>query len=354
MRYRKILYIFTVVIVVIVVSLSSFSVAALTKYTNFNSFSYLNLAQLFIYKSSLGNYVDVTGSQSLHEVGNDIYYTMTTTESWGPGQRYRVYMSFELSPSVVSNCRYKGQFSIVGNATKYSFLKNFSNVYFSNSDGSYTYCDLSLNPSNSSELICRFDSQSAKEPQFLSLYFDFSTSVSFVANSTVCDFSLMYLDFSYISDSDVIIENQNNNTNTIINNQDKNASDIQANQDKNTDKIANGWQQEESIDTTTTDDYAAKDKELEDATEQGRSETVSVFNNFGSLFQSNGHLYKGLMSVSAIFTEFFKIDWVSSLINFSLALGVFAFVIGTGSAVFKSAHEKYSNKKSFSEERSSE
>lgn len=119
------------------------------------------------------------------------------------------------------------------------------------------------------------------------------------------------------------------------------------NQEENQEEIKNGWQQEDSIDTTTTDDYAAKDKELQGATEQGRSEAVSVFNSFGSLFQSDGHLYKGLLSVSAMFTQFMKIDWVSSLLNFSLAIGVFAFVIGTGSSIFKSAHEKFeSNKQS--------
>lgn len=130
--------------------------------------------------------------------------------------------------------------------------------------------------------------------------------------------------------------NSNNNANT-----DK----IIQNQEENQEEITNGWQQDEEIDTSTTDDYAAKDQELQGATEQGRSEAVSLFNSFGSMFQSDGHLYKGLMSVSAIMNEFLKIDWLSSILNFALALGVFAFVIGTGSQIFKSVHERSEERK---------
>ncbi len=146
---------------------------------------------------------------------------------------------------------------------------------------------------------------------------------------------------------DIIAEVLGSNTDKITQNQDENTDKVIQNQEENQEEIKNGWQQEDDIDTSTTDDYAAKDKELQGATEQGRSEAVSVFNSFGSLFQSDGHLYKGLLSVSAMFTEFLKINWVSSLLNFSLAIGVFAFVIGTGSSIFKSAHEKFeSNKQS--------
>lgn len=139
--------------------------------------------------------------------------------------------------------------------------------------------------------------------------------------------------------------NANQNTDKITQNQNENADKITQNQNENTEEIKNGWQQDNEIDSSTTDDYAAKDQQLQQATEQGRSEAVSVFNSFGSLFQSDSHLYKGLLSVSAIFTEFMKIDWLSSLLNFSLAIGIFAFVIGTGSSVFKSAHEKHEYKK---------
>lgn len=148
-----------------------------------------------------------------------------------------------------------------------------------------------------------------------------------------------------LSGNQAIINNANQNASNIQSNADKNASEIQQNNDKNTDKVVSGWEQKDEIDTTVTDDYSVKDKELMDSTEQGRSSAVSVFNSFGSLFQSDGHLYKGLLAVSAVFTEFMKIDWLSSLLNFSLAIGIFAFVIGTGSHIFRSAHENYKSHK---------
>lgn len=163
-------------------------------------------------------------------------------------------------------------------------------------------------------------------------------------------------DITFTPTNGDIINNQNENTDKIIGNQNSNSQAIQNNQDKNTDKIiqnqeenqseiTNGWQQEANPDTSVTDDYGQKDAELQEATKQGRSETVSIFNSFGSLFQSDGHLYKGLLSVSAIFTEFLKIEWVGSILNFALAIGVFAFVIGTGSQVFRSAHEQREERK---------
>lgn len=176
-------------------------------------------------------------------------------------------------------------------------------------------------------------------------------------SSSSLDFNISYSETSVLyealltmaqasaSSSGAITQNATDNANKIQQNQDENTDKIIQNQEENQEEIKNGWEQDEEIDTSTTDDYAAKDKELQEATEQGRSEAVSVFNSFGSLFQSDGHLYKGLLSVSAMFTEFMKIDWLSSLLNFSLAIGIFAFVIGTGSEIFKSSHERYKDAK---------
>ena len=341
-KIKRFIYILSSLIVVICIL--SFNVSALTTTTNVNDFISIVNSSLNLYKKSSGGFVDVTASQSFSEVGSDLYYSSTSTESWGPGQLYRFVFSCDIKSNVAfSNLIYYGSFQLVGNSALYDFLLDHgASVYFTNSDGSYTYCNLSK---GTSALNVSFDSGSYKEPVSLSIYCDFTNLVNTVAYSTNFDISIMYLNFNQVSESEYITSNQNNNTNQIINNQDKNAADIQANQDKNTDKITNGWQSDSDIDTSTTDDYAAKDKELQDATAQGRSETVSIFNSFGSLFQSDGHLYKGLLAVSSVFTEFMKIDWLSSLVNFSLAIGVFAFVIGTGSEVFKSAHEQHENYK---------
>lgn len=117
-------------------------------------------------------------------------------------------------------------------------------------------------------------------------------------------------------------------------------------EEKQHEDLMEGWAPNKQIDTTVTDDYAAKDEELQNATSDGRNKTVSIFNTFGSLFQSDGHLYKGLLSVTAIFNEFLKIDWVGSMLNFSLAIGVFAFVIGTGASVVRWVHERADSRSS--------
>lgn len=125
------------------------------------------------------------------------------------------------------------------------------------------------------------------------------------------------------------------------------------NQEQYQDEILNGWQPDEDIDfdSSVNDDYSDLDKELIDSTADGRAEADEVFDNFDSLLEteddnpetpaSHNHLTNGLLCVTAIFNEFTKIDWLHNILTFSLALGVFAFVIGTASAVFKSAHEKH-------------
>lgn len=103
----------------------------------------------------------------------------------------------------------------------------------------------------------------------------------------------------------------------------------------------------EAIDSTTTDNYAKSEEEIFDATSEGRAESVGLFNRFGSLFTSDSHLYRGLLAISKIFNGFFDIEWVSSIISFSLAIGIFAFVIGTGSEIFKSSVEGYKEHKEY-------
>lgn len=129
------------------------------------------------------------------------------------------------------------------------------------------------------------------------------------------------------------------------------------NQEQYQDEILNGWQPDDDVDfdSSLNDDYSDLDKELIDSTADGRAEADEVFDNFDSLLEteddnpetpaSHNHLTNGLLCVTAIFNEFTKIDWLHNILTFSLALGVFAFVIGTASAVFKSAHEKHEYKK---------
>lgn len=81
-------------------------------------------------------------------------------------------------------------------------------------------------------------------------------------------------------------------------------------------------------DTSTTDDYAAKEEALIGGTAAGREEANTVFTDFNSTLSDN--VGRGLLAVTAIFREFTNISWLDSLIKFSLALGVFGFILGMG------------------------
>lgn len=81
-------------------------------------------------------------------------------------------------------------------------------------------------------------------------------------------------------------------------------------------------------DTSTTDDYASKEEALIGGTAAGREEANTVFTDFNSTMSDN--VGRGLLAVTAIFKEFTNISWLDSLIKFSLALGVFGFILGMG------------------------
>lgn len=81
-------------------------------------------------------------------------------------------------------------------------------------------------------------------------------------------------------------------------------------------------------DTSVTDDYAAKEEALIGGTSAGREEANTVFTDFNSTMSDN--VGRGLLAVTAIFKEFTNISWLDSLIKFSLALGVFGFILGMG------------------------
>ena len=128
------------------------------------------------------------------------------------------------------------------------------------------------------------------------------------------------------------------------------ASDIKANQDKNTDKILNGGKDSpgySSADKSTTDYYQSAEDEINDKTVEARSSTVSFFNNFGALLNDTP-VQRGLLAVSKVLTEFFKIGWLAGLIQFALGLGAFAFILGSVIMVVGKVSSKNSNSQRFS------
>lgn len=141
-------------------------------------------------------------------------------------------------------------------------------------------------------------------------------------------FGISNLSFQSSIDVDGIVSGATNN---IINNQNNNASNIQANQDKNTNKIINGGRDNpgySSVDKSATNDYQAKEEEINNHTANARSSTINFFNNFGGLLNDTP-VSGGLLAVSKIMTEFFNIGWLSGLIQFALGLGAFAFILGS-------------------------
>lgn len=136
---------------------------------------------------------------------------------------------------------------------------------------------------------------------------------------------------SSIAGNQAIINNADKNASNIQSNADKNASQIQQNQDKNTNKVINGGSDNphySAADTSTTDDYADKEKELNNKTVSARSSTVSFFNNFGAMLNDT-NVSRGLLAVSKVMTELFSVGWLAGIIQFALALGAFAFILGS-------------------------
>lgn len=107
--------------------------------------------------------------------------------------------------------------------------------------------------------------------------------------------------------------------------------------DNATDKIINGGHDGavyKEYDKSNTDSYSQIEKEVIDSTAEGREQAISVFNNFGTLFADN-HLKKGMLFVSTTMNEFFNIRWFQRLFQFSLSLGIFAFILGLSFLVVK-------------------
>lgn len=144
--------------------------------------------------------------------------------------------------------------------------------------------------------------------------------------------TIYILQNAYVSSVDTSIKDSIDKSSSDIQaNADKNANEIKANQDKNANKIINGGRDEpgySSVDKSATNDYQAKEDEINNQTADARSSTVSFFNNFGSLLNDTP-VSKGLLAVSKIMMNFFNIGWLSGLIQFALGIGAFAFILGS-------------------------
>ncbi len=93
-------------------------------------------------------------------------------------------------------------------------------------------------------------------------------------------------------------------------------------------------------------DSSAADKQdqltgqIENSTSEGIKATNNMFSSFNSLLGSDSSIYRGLLSVTAIMNEFINIDFLDSLLNFSLVLGIFSFLLGMGFFISKFARSR--------------
>lgn len=66
-----------------------------------------------------------------------------------------------------------------------------------------------------------------------------------------------------------------------------------------------------------------------------------LFNSFGNLLTSDSRLVKGITASTFIFNRLFSnIPWVNNLLTFSLTLGLVAFLLGSGVAIYNAGHNK--------------
>lgn len=106
------------------------------------------------------------------------------------------------------------------------------------------------------------------------------------------------------------------------------SNQIIANDNKNMDDLKNGWSDSTNMDQTVTNDFNDSQDALVNNTESGRNAAVDAFSNLG-----NDFIFRCLKSSTSIFTKFLEIDWLYSLVQFSLSLGMFSFLIGAVSMV---------------------
>lgn len=127
------------------------------------------------------------------------------------------------------------------------------------------------------------------------------------------------------------IETDLDDVNSELDRIESNTDDLESKLDKIISILDNKNQDTPKPDTSTTDDYNSKEQELIGGTSAGRDEANTVFTDFNSTLSDN--VGRGLLAVSAIMKEFIGfsgLSWLSSLLYFSLGLGIFGFILGMG------------------------
>lgn len=135
-----------------------------------------------------------------------------------------------------------------------------------------------------------------------------------------------------------ILQSQQNNTQQQIQNDNANTDKITGSINDGFNEIANGGKDYGTVDKSQSDNYIAQEEALNASISDSTSATKSLFSRFGSIF-TGSKLSRGLLSVTAMINKLFEVNYLSDIINFSLMLGAFSFVIGASVLVVKSRNK---------------
>lgn len=139
----------------------------------------------------------------------------------------------------------------------------------------------------------------------------------------------------YLSDFEFdVMSKEDYQTEKITQNQNQNTDRIIENENNNFDELINGGTDYEEVDKGAVNNYINAENELNNGLTESKEVTSNFLGNFGANL-INTKVQRGLLFVSALFKEFFGINWMSNILTFSLALGVFAFVIGSTLLILK-------------------
>lgn len=163
--------------------------------------------------------------------------------------------------------------------------------------------------------------------EFLQISFSNIAGIHLYGNFNVISGSLptnTNWNINYSSDASVIAELEK--ITNALNSQNNN--DIVSSIEQSTDKILHSDTPKPDINTGSVNEHNALDNQIMSNNQQGIDDTKSLFNNFG--IDGSTNMAKGMLACGAILERFLNVDFLEDLVDFSLALGIFAFVLGSG------------------------
>lgn len=150
--------------------------------------------------------------------------------------------------------------------------------------------------------------------------FKLSTYVKNSSNISTLGYMVSLSSVQFVDGTSLIIESNNQNTDKIV-------SAIESNKSSAEKEQYSGATTEQK---QAQSDLDTSEKKISDDTAEARSTTINIFKNFSVV----GDISKGLLSVTALFNDLcLRFSPSAGLLNFSLALGIGAFLLGVSAYV---------------------